>query len=167
MRPAPTRRTRRPRRSPNTCAVSAAAADDTEAGLSPIAVSVRTRLPTASASRKTRSSTRPRLDRLVRGANLPEDLALPRHERIEPGGDAEEVQRSCIFVQAVENAVERLARKPLERGDRRGVVRAVEVDLGAIAGRQADRVAERRCECVRALEVERHPLAQLDRRDVV
>ena len=49
MRPAPISSTRRPARSPNTCAASAAAAELTEAGLSPIAVSVRTRLPTASA----------------------------------------------------------------------------------------------------------------------
>ena len=61
MRPAPITSTRRPLRSPNTCAASAAAADETDAGLSPIAVSVRTRLPTDSACRKTRSSSEPGL----------------------------------------------------------------------------------------------------------
>ena len=57
--PAPTSSTRQPVRSPNTCWASAAAADETDAGLSLIAVSVRTFLPTRSASRNNRSSTGP------------------------------------------------------------------------------------------------------------
>ena len=167
MRPAPISRTRRPRRSPNTCAASAAAAEETDAGLSPIAVSVRTRLPTASAWRKTRSSERAGLDGLVGGSDLAEDLALSRHERVEPGGDAEEVQRRRVLVQAVDDAVERLTRQLLERRQCGALVDPVDVELGAVAGREADRIAERAGERRRGCEIERDPFAQLDRRDVV
>ena len=59
MRPAPTSMTLRPFRSPKTWAASAAAAAGTDAGLSPIAVSVRTSLPSFSAWRNTRSSSGP------------------------------------------------------------------------------------------------------------
>ena len=57
--PAPMTTMRRPPRSPKTCAARAAAAEATDAGLSPIAVSVLTRLPVCSAWRKSRSRSGP------------------------------------------------------------------------------------------------------------
>ena len=109
IRPAPISSTRRPARSPKTWAARAAAADETDAGLSPIAVSLRTRLPTRERLAEDAVEQRAGLDRLERRPHLAEDLALARHERVEPGRDAEEVQRGRVVVQAVEHAVERLA----------------------------------------------------------
>ena len=57
--PAPSTSTRRPARSSKTCCASAAAADGTDAGLSPIAVSSRTRRPACSAWRKSWSRNGP------------------------------------------------------------------------------------------------------------
>ena len=98
-----------PSRSPKTCAASAAAADETDAGLSPIAVSRAHALADGERLAEHAVEQRPRRAGLVRGAHLAEDLALAGHERVEPGGDAEEVQRRRLLVQAVERAVERLA----------------------------------------------------------
>jgi hypothetical protein len=72
-----------------------------------------------------------------------------------------------LVVEAVDDGVERLARKPLERGQRVVLAPASEVDLGAEAGREADRVVEVGRQRGRAVEVERDPLAQLDRSDAV
>ena len=105
-------------RSPKTCCASAAAAAGTDAGLSPIAVSVRTRLPIWSAWRKTRSSSGPGDARLVGALHLAEDLALAGHERVEPGRDAEEVHRRGLVVHAVDDRRERLAGELLERRER-------------------------------------------------
>ena len=119
IRPAPISSTRRPARSPNTCAASAAAADETDAGLSPIAVSRAHALADGERLAEDAVEQRPRLDGLVRRAHLAEDLALARHERVEAGGDAEEMQRGRLLVQPVEDAVERLAGELLERRDAR------------------------------------------------
>ena len=73
--PAPISSTRRPSSSPNTCCASAAAADGTDAGLSPIAVSTRTRRPAWSACRKTWSSS---------GPGAPASNALRTWPRISP-----------------------------------------------------------------------------------
>ena len=67
----------------------------TEAGLSPIAVSTRARRPAWSAWRKSRSSSGPAAPALERRAHLAEDLALARDERVEPCGDAEEMERGA------------------------------------------------------------------------
>ena len=40
--------------------------------------------------------------RLVRGTHLAEDLALTGHERVEPGRDAEEVERRRFVAKPVE-----------------------------------------------------------------
>ena len=110
--------TRRPARSPKTCSASAAAAAGTDAGLSPIAVSVRTRLPSCSACRKTRSSSGPTRRGLVGRLDLAEDLALAGHQRVEPGRHAEEVHGRRLVVHAVGDAAERLAGELLERRER-------------------------------------------------
>ena len=110
---------------------------------------------------------RPGLDGLVGGPHLAEDLALARHERVEPGGDPEEMQRGGVLVQAVDDSVQWLAGDLLERREHLALADPVDVELGAVAGRKADGVAERPRERRRGAEVERHPLAQLDRRDVV
>ena len=84
---------------------------------------------------------RPRRHGLERRAHLAENLPLPRDERVEPGGDPEQMQRGLVVVQPVENAVERLAGL---RGEHLGdVLLAVagQIDLGAIAGREADGIA--------------------------
>ena len=108
------------------------------------------------------------------GPHLAEDLALARHERVEAGGDAEEVQRRRVVVQAVERLLDlRLERG--ERGDRgplgRLGVGAGDVQLGAVARREADGLAaprrEPRGELAGLLAVERHPFPQLDGRVVV
>ncbi len=81
-------------------------------------------------------------DRLVGVAHLAEDLALAGHERIEPGGDAEEVERRLVFVQPVEDAFERLAGERLERRHGLLLVAAGQIQLGAVARREADGVTE-------------------------
>src|SRR4029077_15778745 len=105
---------RQPASSPNTCSASAAAADDTDAGLSPIAVCARTLRPAWRAWRKTLSSTRPGgpapeaagLSRRVGGADLPENLAFAGDERAQPGRDAKQVQRSRLVAQAIERRLD-------------------------------------------------------------
>ena len=112
---------------------------------------------------------RPARAGLVGGPHLPEDLALARNERVEPGRDAEEVQSRVLVAQPVE-----LDLPGAERCDRAclGLVRiaAHEVELGAVAGREADRLApigERRGKVGRGLEVDRDPLPVLHRREPV
>ena len=134
---------RRPVRSPKTCCASAAAADETDAGLSPIAVSVRTCLPDVERLAEDPVEQRPVRAGLVGVAHLAEDLALARDERVEPGGDAEEMQRRRVVVHAgrasdLGSPSERL-RRALARPRSGSVVR--EVELGAVAGREADRLA--------------------------
>ena len=88
---------------------------------------------------------RPGRARLVGGAHLAEDLALARHERVEPGRDAEEMERGSLVAQAVERGLD----LRLELGERRdrallglvGVLRD-DVELGAVARREADGLAE-------------------------
>ena len=62
------------------------------------------------------------------------------------------MQRRGVLVQPVDDAVQRLAGELLERGQRRGLVDPVDVELGAVAGREADGVAERAGERGRRLE---------------
>ena len=83
--------------------------------------------------------------RLVGGAHLAENLALARDERVEAGRDAEEVQRGGLIAQAIERGLD-LRLELRERGDRAplGLVRVLghDVELGAIARREADGLAE-------------------------
>src|SRR5581483_12245511 len=61
-------------------------------GLAAHALAERDRLPEDAVEQ------RPRRDRIVRGAYLAEDLAFAGHERVEPGRDAEEVERGLVVV---------------------------------------------------------------------
>ena len=87
-----------------------------------------------------------RRPRLVRRAHLAEDLALAGHERVEPGRDAEEVQRGGLVVQAVERVLDlaaRARRAPRRRASFRVLgVLGGDVELGAVARREADGLAE-------------------------
>ena len=77
------------------------------------------------------------------------------------------MERRRVVVHPVGDRAQRLARELLERRERAGAVVAGEVDLGAVAGREADGVAEPVGEGRGPLERQRDPLAQLDRRDVM
>ena len=168
--PAPSSSTGRPARSPKTCCASAAAADGTEAGLSPIAVSSRTRRPAWSACRKSRSSNGPGRARLERGPHLAEDLALARHERVEPGGDAEEMQRGRLVAEAVERGGELVAAVAGELGERPDcelldVILPDEVELGAVAGGEA-RPPRRRARAASARQPRRRSSATRSRSSI-
>ena len=77
-------------------------------------------------------------------AHLAEDLALSRHERVEAGRDAEQVQRGAVVPEAVEDGRERgavVAGEREQRGARAlvqigAVVVAREVELRPVAGRE-------------------------------
>src|SRR5207237_4708873 len=85
----------------------------------------------------------PRVDRFERLAHLTENLAFAGDERVEPGGDAEEMERRSLLVQPVEHTVEGPAGELLERFERRGLGNVRQIQLGAVARREADGVAER------------------------
>ena len=119
-------------------------------------VSVRTRLPAASASRNSRFVIGPvdALDerQLVGALDLALDLGLADDHRVEPGGDAEQVarRRRCRAASrgAPSSSVGRmpgLAREHAERGvlglDR---VAGDEVELGAVAGGDRDGLVDAR-----------------------
>ena len=117
---------------------------------------------------------RPGRPELVRDPHLAEDLALARHERVEARGDAEEMVRGGPVVQPVERGLD-LGAERRECRDRvalglLGIV-GCEVELRAVAGREADRFPpihrEPRRQRLRVVTVERHLLTQLDRRAVV
>ncbi len=107
------------------------------------------------------------------GAHLAEDLALAGHERVEPGGDAEEVERRRLVVQPVERGRElvgAIARDARQRCDGLfvGVLLAHEVELGAVARGEHDRLgAELGGQPPARVAVERDALPQLDRSAVV
>ena len=110
----------------------------------------------------------------MRNAHLAEDLPLARHERVEAGRDAEEMQHGRAIVQPVERRLD-LGLERGERGNgvalgRLGVV-GRDVELGAVARRETHRLAtalrEPRGKRLRRLPLERDPLPQLDRRMVV
>ena len=112
---------------------------------------------------------RPGRARLERRPHLAEDLALARNERVEPCGDAEEVQRRRLVAEPVERGGEVGAAVAGELGECRDrellrVLVLDEVELGAVAGGENDRFAlEPFGERPAGLEVERDALAQLDR----
>ena len=174
--PAPITTTARPSRSPKTWWASAAAAEATDVGLSAIAVSARTFFPAYSAWRKRRSSTLPVAPGLVRGAHLSEDLAFTRNHRVQARRDAERVQRRRLAVQPVEHRADVRPRRarasaPRRRCSATPLLDTGEVELGAVAGRQADGLAARLRpaggRARRRPPVERHALAHLDRRVMV
>src|SRR5581483_10135816 len=98
---------------------------------------------------------------VVRRAHLAEDLSLARDERVEPRGDPKEMQCCRVVAQAVER---RLELGEGFDGCALGRVRVVglDVQLGAVARRQAHGPAEALRERVRLVAVECDALAQLD-----
>src|SRR5262249_19014147 len=169
--PAPITSTERPPRSPKTCSANAAAAEDTDAGLSPIAVSVRAFLPAWRASRKSRSRIGPVAPDSVAARHLAENPPAARPHRIEPGGDAEEMQRRGLVAEPVQRRAELLLQG--EQGRLRLALRLVrglvgDVQLGAVTGRQANGLAAIPGECPRQLggvvPVEGGPLPTRDGR---
>src|SRR5262249_33197264 len=142
--PAPTSSTEDGRRSPKTCSASAAAAEDTDAGPSPIAVSERAFLPACSASRNRPGRTGPGAGGAptVTGA-----LRLAWNEGVEPSRDPKQMQSGRLAVKAVERGQKRLIIEPGETRERPhsltlgGVlVGRPQIELRAVARREADRL---------------------------
>ena len=107
---------------------------------------------------------------LVGGAHLAEDLSLAGDERVEPRGDAEQMQRRGVIAQPVERRLD----LGLERDERidRGALGGLpvlrrDIELGAVARREADGLAERAGERRRMGPVERDALAELYGRAVM
>jgi hypothetical protein len=98
---------------------------------------------------------------LVGRAHLAEDLAFARHERVQPGGDAEEMECGRTIAEPVQRGLDVGERCDGATFGLLGVVGG-DVDLGAVAGRQHDSLAELLCERVRLLRIERNALPQLD-----
>src|SRR5581483_3065567 len=99
--------------------------------------------------------------RLVRRPHLAQDLPLAGHERVEPRGDTEEMERGGVVAQPVEHGLE-LA-EDLDRAAFRLVrVLCLDIELGAVACGETDRGAELLRNRVRLVPVERNALAQLD-----
>ncbi len=91
---------------------------------------------------------RPDRPALVGRPHLPLDLAFARHERVEPGSDAEQVGGGGLLLQSIEVRLELRARDPAEVRERGrcaitgGIgVSSSEVELGAVAGRETNRFA--------------------------
>jgi hypothetical protein len=111
---------------------------------------------------------------LESGADLAEDLALAGDERVEPRGDSEEMERRRLVREAVDDRAELLHRQPAD-GDK-GVhgaqfgIGADDVQLGAVAGREAHRlpVLGERCRQLAGLRQGNEcPLTDSDRRPLV
>ncbi len=66
-------------------------------------------LPVCSAWRKSRSRNGPADAGFERRPHLAEDLSLAGNERVEPGGDAEEVERRRLVPQAIQRSGEIVA----------------------------------------------------------
>ena len=170
--PAPMSRTWRSRSSPNTCSASAAAAEETEAG------SRRSRSRCARACRSKRlpnrrSSSGPGAAPVVRGAHLAEHLAFAEDDRVEPGGDAEEVARGIVIVRGGRAQGRARLAGELAREDRRllgcvGLVRRGRARCGCTSrGRRPRRRTGKRAGERPGASVERQALAQLDGGDVM
>ncbi len=114
---------------------------------------------------------------LVGGAHLAENLGLPGHHRVEARRDAEQVKSRRLVGQAVEEREHLLTIEAALRHERARTPlfslgsRAVgEVELRAVAGREADGLAVARQvarQVARLVRGHRHELAHLDRSAVV
>ena len=105
---------------------------------------------------------------LVRMAHLAEDLAFAGNERVESAGNSEEVERGRLVSESVQRGGDlRLELGEHVDGDPLGLVCVGrgDVELGAVAGREADRLARLACDGARERrgvgERERDALAQL------
>jgi hypothetical protein len=108
------------------------------------------------------------------GADLAEDLALPGNERVETAGHPEEMEGSRLVGEPVDDRAQFVRRETADRFQRRHrtvfPVRADEVELGPVAGREADRLAlhgERRRQVARLRERDERALADGDGRALV
>ena len=89
------------------------------AGFAPIAVSERARRPAVIAVRKSSvSGGVHRASSLERVSDLPQDLGLPEHERVETGRDAAEVAGRVLARMDVEVLNEQVARNIVNRRER-------------------------------------------------
>ena len=114
---------------------------------------------------------------VVRVANLPEDLALAGHERVQARCDTEEVERGRLVAQPVQHRLERGSLLLGELEQRRDGtflqgcrLTRREVELRAVAGGEDDALAaegERGREGARAVEVDGDALPELYRGLVV
>ena len=153
IRPAPTSTTRRPASPSNTCCASAAAAAGTDAGLSPIAVSTRARRPACSAIRKIRSSS---------GPATPASNASRTWPRISPSPGTSESSPAATRNRWSAATRRRAGRRPGARASASApassssarsarsttlVVAGCEVELGAVAGREHDRLGASAAGC--------------------
>ena len=147
-----------------------------------IAVSWRARAPAETARAEEAPEHGPAVaDRLGEGrrlAHLAEDLGLAEHHRLETAGDGEEVARRLAVALDVEPppAGRARARAPGRRAPgpsgRRPPRRAAGGDLGAVAGREEERLGDRPGEEVdeevlALLRAVGDPLAELERRAAV
>jgi hypothetical protein len=169
------------RRSSGKCAPRAAlAAEAIDTVLAPISVSLRTVFATENVRWKKlveHEAQRPRSFRAAHGLlELPEDLRLAEHHRIETARDAECVLTACASGKAIQVRFEVLgAHAVIVREPRNGIARLIgaAVDLRAVA-RRDDRSfldALLRDEIAQGLHqafgVENHPLAHIERRGLV
>ena len=171
--PAPMISTWRLASSPSALRAASTATDATLAPPAPIAVSVRTRLPVASAARNSLFVERPGRARgerrLVGALDLALHLGLADDHRLQPARDAVEVARGvavAVRVDAVDQlgrAQPRLAGEHAQHG-RLGLDRVADddVELGAVAGREHDRLADLRVLGQLAQEPLRAPVGQRD-----
>ena len=171
--PAPIRRIRLPASGPTVRSANAAAAAGIAAGSVPTPVSWRTRLPAWSASsnarREHRSGRVGLHGELVGLAHLAEDLRFSGKQRIEPRGDAEEMERRVDPAQLHEEVGVAEHRAGTGRGHVRIV--ACDVELGAVAGRERDRLEsllrEPCGDLERRIGSQVQPLAKVERRGAV
>ena len=111
--------------------------------------------------------------RLVCRAQLPEDLALPHDAGVETGRDTKEVTRRVAAPVPVDHRRELVAAVAGRRSQHfhrtfLRVLVADEVHLGAVARREDDRLLpEPLGERAATVSVERHALAQVERRRVM
>ena len=108
------------------------------------------------------------------GAHLAENLALTRHERVEPGRHTVEMQCNVVVLKLVRDALQLVDVQAGALGEQRQALRGIAaggVDLRAVASGEADRLTVASTEPARELgglgAGERHPLAQLHRRAAV
>ena len=147
--PAPMTSTRRPASCPKIFLARLTAAKLTDTAPSASAVSDRTRLPTPKAQWNRRLSSGPALSTVRRGRkrvlDLAEDLRLADNERVEAGGDAEQMARRVVVDMRVEMRSNAIGRQLVELGEKRDQILAAEVgvlardvQLRAVARRDDD-----------------------------
>ena len=85
----------------------------------------------------------PRRSAVESGSHLPENLALTRHERVEPGGHAVEMQCDVVVLKLVRDALQLVDVQAGALGEQREALRGIAtggVDLRAVARGEAHRL---------------------------